>query len=317
MTYHRELEPSVPLRRLSRRAWLREGTLVLAGSGVMTAAAAFAVPQAPPPLRIGLVADIHHADRDTAGSRHYRESLAKYAEAAQRFAAEGAALQIALGDSIDSAASLEAEKGHLQRVVERLAAGLRPSHFVVGNHCVNYLTKREFLDIVGQEQSFYAFDQGGYHFVLLDACFRSDGVAYARENFTWTDANIPPDQLAWLRDDLASTDLPTLVCVHQRLDAEPPYGIGNAAEVRQILEDSGKVRAVLQGHYHPGDYRELGGIHYATLMAMVEGSGEENSAYAILDLFADGQIRLTGFRRQPDLNAAIHNTFGAATGRER
>ena len=77
-----------------------------------------------------------------------------------------------------------------------------------------------------------------------------------------------------------------------------PYGVKNAGEIRKILERSGKVVAVLQGHYHFNDYTETGGVHYVTLAAMVEGSGEENNAYAILDIFRDETIRITGFRKQ-------------------
>lgn len=41
--------------------------------------------------------------------------------------------------------------------------------------------------------------------------------------------------------------------------------------------------AVFQGHSHKNDYKHLTGIHYATLVAMVEGTGEENSGYAMAD----------------------------------
>ncbi len=37
---------------------------------------------------------------------------------------------------------------------------------------------------------------------------------------------------------------------------------------------------------------------YVTLSAMVEGSGEENNAYAILDVLRNNGIRITGFRKQ-------------------
>ena len=33
---------------------------------------------------------------------------------------------------------------------------------------------------------------------------------------------------------------------------------------------------------------------------MVEGSGAENNSYAMLDLWEDGSLRLTGFRKQKD-----------------
>jgi alkaline phosphatase len=88
------------------------------------------------------------------------------------------------------------------------------------------------------------------------------------------------------------------VCVHQRLDAEPPYGVKNAPEIRKILEASGKVLAVLQGHHHKGDYKEIGGIHYCTMSAVVEGPGPENNAYAVMDILPGDAIRITGFRKQ-------------------
>ena len=56
--------------------------------------------------------------------------------------------------------------------------------------------------------------------------------------------------------------------------------------------------AVFQGHSHKNDYKEVGGVHYCTLAAMVEGSGAENSGYSVAQVRADGAITVTGFRRQ-------------------
>jgi len=222
----------------------------------------------------------------------------KLGEAAKRFGEEKVDLVVELGDLIDSADSLDVEKGYLRRIATEFAAIPGQHHFVLGNHCVSALTKPELLEIVGREKSFYSFDLKGVHVVILDACYRSDGEPYGRNNFDWTDANIPPAEVEWLRADLKQTEHKTLVFVHQRLDVEPPYGVKNAPEVRKILEDSGKVLAVLQGHEHKGDYREIVGVRYVTLSAMVEGSGEENCAYAILDVMPTSSMRIKGFRRQ-------------------
>jgi hypothetical protein len=56
---------------------------------------------------------------------------------------------------------------------------------------VDTLHKDEFLGTVEQEKSYYSFDRGGFHFVVLDSCFRSDGQPHGRKNFQGTDANIP------------------------------------------------------------------------------------------------------------------------------
>lgn len=288
-TIHRHVQ-------VSRRAFLHRGSLILAGSviGGQYLLAADAKPQ----LRIGLVTDLHYADREPVGSRHYRETPTKFTEAAKRFEQEKTNLVIELGDLIDAADSVEVEKGYLKRIAKELTATPGQHHFVLGNHCVWNLTKPEFLEIVGQKQAYYSFDLGGYHFVILDACFRSDGTPYGRKNSDWTDANLPAAEIEWLRSDLKQTDQKVLVFVHQCLDVAPPYGIQNAPAIRKLLEESGKVLAVFQGHYHKGGYRQIGGIHYCTLAAMIEGSGGENNAYAVMELLPGDTVRIRGHHRQ-------------------
>jgi alkaline phosphatase len=151
---------------------------------------------------------------------------------------------------------------------------------------------------VGRKESFYSFDAGGIHFVVLDACFRSDGKPYGRKSSAWNDANVPADELDWLAADLKAAGKPTIVFVHQRLDEGGAHAVKNAAAVRERLEKSGKVLAVFQGHSHKNDHQEIAGIHYTTLLAMVEGPGPDNSGYSTLDVLADGTIRLSGFRKQ-------------------
>jgi len=280
--------------RLGRRAFLKGGTLFLAGSALLPGSL-LAAADDKPKLRIGLVTDLHYAEKQASGNRHFRESITKVAEAAKRFDQEKPDLAICLGDLIDSAASLDAEKGYLKRIIQEIP---KKSHFVLGNHCVENLTKPEFLGIVGQEKSFYSFDANGYHFVVLDACFNSDGAPYGRKNFRWGDAKLPAAELEWLQADLRQSPLKSIVFVHQCLDMIPPFGVKNGSEVRKILEASGKVLAVLQGHYHWGNYQEIGGLHYCTMSAIVEGSGPENSAYAMMDILPGDVIRISGFHKQ-------------------
>lgn len=280
-------------QQFGRRAFLKDGTLFLAGSALLPSLAAA---EDKPKLRLGLATDLHYADKDSGGTRYYRETLAKFAEAAKRFDQEKPDFVVCLGDLIDTAASLDAEKGYLRRIVKEFSSG--KNHFVLGNHCVENLTKPEFLGIVGQEKCYYSFDVNGYHFVVLDACFTSDGKPYGRKNFTWADAKIPAAELEWLQADLRQSPHKSIVFVHQCLDVIPPFGVTNGPAVRRILEESGKVLAVLQGHYHFGNYKEVGGLHYCTLQAVVEGSGPEHNAYAVLEILPGDAIRITGFRRQ-------------------
>lgn len=286
--------------RASRRAFLRNGTLILAtaaGPGIQGITKA-ATTTASVALRIGLITDLHHADKPAAGSRFYRETIPKLNSAAEEFQQTGLDFIVELGDLIDAAERVETELSYL-RTINREFSKLSPDrHYVLGNHCVDTLTKTEFLHEVGQKESYYSFDRAGFHFVVLDACFRDDGVPYGRKNSKWNDANIPPTELEWLREDLKSTKLPTIVFAHQRLDVTTDHGVKNCVEVRNILNDSGRVLAVFQGHSHKNDVKDIDGIHYCTLVAMVEGSGLENSGASVLELHDDGTIHVTGFRKQ-------------------
>lgn len=285
---------------LGRRAFLRGGTLVL-GAAVFQALRPShleAVEQAIPGLRIGLLTDLHFAEREAYGTRFYRESREKLREGIDRFNELKADLVVELGDFIDAAETVEEEIGYLKTIEAEYARFAGPRHYVLGNHCVHTLTKEEFLENTGAAGTFYSFDAGSFHFVVLDACFRTDGVPYGRKNFDWTDAKLPPAECDWLRSDLAQGETSTIVFTHQRLDVENNYGVKNAPEVRHILEESGRVRAVFQGHSHKNEYREINGIHYCTLRAMVEGSGQENSGYGLLEILPDGSMRLDGFRKQ-------------------
>lgn len=284
------------LARLSRRAFVRNGVLILGGACTAPDFAFGA--EGKPVAKLGLVTDLHHADKPARGTRHYRESLDKLAEAGARFADISTDHVVELGDFIDSADSLTAEKGHLRAVQKRFSELPGKKHHVLGNHCVHLLTKDEFLDGVEREKTYYSFDHAGWHFVVLDSCFRSDGVAYQRKNFNWTDPNIPESELEWLAADLKGADAPTVVFAHQRLDVANHYGVKNAAAVRRVLERSGRVRAVFQGHSHKNDHKEINGVHYTTLVAMVEGSGEANNGYSVLGIHGNGDLSLNGFRKQ-------------------
>jgi alkaline phosphatase len=284
--------------RLGRRAFLADGTLVLAYAGLD--ASSVLAGDSESMLRVGLVTDLHYADKPPAGSRHYRETPDKLAEAAEHFGKENLGCIVELGDFVDAADSVVAELGYLKRINQDFSAICKQRHYVLGNHCVYTLTKREFLDGVEQERSYYSFDSGDFHFVVLDSCFRSDGEPYGRKNFKWTDPNIPSAELEWLAADLNETTKKTVVFAHQRLDVSNDYGVKNAAEVRNVLEESGKVLAVFQGHSHKNDHKDIGGIHYCTLVAMVEGSGLNNNGYSVMNLASDGTIRIEGFRKQSD-----------------
>ncbi len=288
--------------RSTRRHFLRGAAVATAG-GMFPFASAGAEGSAGDEggLVFGLVTDIHYADTDTKGTRYYRDSRAKLAAAVEEFRRRKVAMVVELGDLINSGPSKEAELEYLGTIRSILDQVEVPRHFVLGNHCVDTLTKAEFLKGCGlrAEPTYYSFDLGGYHFVVLDADFLEDGTACGAGNFHWTDTWIPKAEQDWLAEDLArAKGRPTVVFVHQILDDEKDaHGVKNAPAVRAILEASGDVMAVFQGHMHSGAFRRLGGIPYCTLRAMIEGPGVENNAFAIVKL-QGRTVEFKGFGKQ-------------------
>lgn len=118
---------------------------------------------------------------------------------------------------------------------------------------------------------------------------------------------IPEHVLDWLREDLASTGLPTIICVHQRLDLEfePRHGgpeVTNHEEVREVLVEDGDVIAVFQGHDHQGGYSILDGIHYVTFTALIGRIGGKPPTWAYVTLDpAARTIEIVGEGEQEDL----------------
>ncbi len=288
-------------QQISRRAFMKNNSLFLfaAGStcltGTLLSDETF---KKTPEVTIGLLTDIHYADKAPAGSRYYQESLNKIDEAIKHFQKVKPDFVVELGDLVDAASSVDVELGYLKTIDAKFQKTCKERHYVLGNHCVDTLTKQEFLGAVKQEKSYYSFDRNGFHFIILDACFRKDGTPYQRKNFEWTDTNIPKTELDWLEKDLKKNSLPTVIFAHQRLDVTNSHGVKNSPTVRKILESSGNVLVVMQGHNHLNNLTEINGIHYCTHAAMIEGSGAENSAYSVMEIFSGNAIKINGFRKQ-------------------
>jgi predicted phosphodiesterase len=255
-------------------------------------------------VRFGIVTDCHYADADTVGTRYYRDSLDKLAECVEAMNGQQVDFLVELGDFKDqNAPPVEQKTQSYLRAVESVFRKFNgPTYHVLGNHDADSISKVQFLANIentgiNPSRSYYSFDFNGAHFVVLDANYKSDGSDYDHGNFDWTDANIPPAELQWLKRDLAASYEVVIVLIHQLLDGSGSYYVKNAAEVRQVLEQSGKVLAVFQGHHHDGGYSRIRGIHYYTLKAVVEGPGLENNSYAIVEVLLDMSINVTGYRK--------------------
>jgi predicted phosphodiesterase len=299
---------------ISRRRFLISGGVFIAGTLVTGGVSAQTGTR--PLVVFGLLTDVHYADREPARNRYYRQSIEKMNECIAQMNREKPDFMIELGDFKDQD-QVPDEAKTLKYLTEIEAAFRKfngPVYHVLGNHDVDGITKNQFLERVentgiAKDKSYYSFDAKGIHFVVLDANFTRDGKPYDRGNFVWNDTCIPEIEMKWLEKDLSKTRHPVVVFTHQLLDdsGDKNVAVSNAAEVRKVLEQSGKVLAVFQGHVHDERYSLINGIHYQTVHAMTDGEAPENNAYSLVGIFADC-IMIDGFRRSSDKQLMIHST---------
>ena len=148
---------------------------------------------------------------------------------------------------------------------------------VAGNHDVIHLNRDDLAKAWRHEGPlFYSLDRKGHHLVVLHTLERKD-----------VDVRIPHAQLEWLAQDLSRTSLPSVVLMHHTAseqDLSDSFWFHGAdhlalvkerAELRAILEESGKVRVVFNGHVHRNYLDVIRGIPYVTIQSLIENLDED------------------------------------------
>lgn len=144
-------------------------------------------------------------------------------------------------------------------------------YHVLGNHDMEICSKEVYMDFVGgMPDRYYSFDKGGFHFVVLDPNnLYTDGkyVPYNCGNF-YVDRkereHMDPEQLEWLKEDLASTNKRCIVFSHESFDLV----VQNGEVVREIFEAENKrcgynkIPIAISGHSHSNYTKEINGITY-------------------------------------------------------
>ena len=270
--------------------------------------------------RFGIITDTHVTDKAdqsrsvsvTAGNRYFTGGPAKIEAFANAMNESKANFVIELGDFSDNPAdgSLSPDKrsaaalSFLKNAEAKLSVFKGSRYHVFGNHDTDQLSKEQVQSVLSNTgvptgKTWYSFDNGGIHCVVIDASYKADGTSYAASNYTWDNTIVPADEIAWLKADLAATKKPTIVFTHQMLNPqdqiEPGFDmnhvIKNAGEVRSILEKSGVVVAVFSGHFHDGGYQTVNGITYTVLQASAAYGNDASyhNQYATVDVYADGK----------------------------
>lgn len=186
------------------------------------------------------------------------------------------AMIVNLGDDIeDENRELDlARYGECQSILRTANAELVN---VAGNHDTIHMN-RDDLNRFWQRSGplYYAFDRGDWHFTVMHTIEKKD-----------VEVHVPAPQLEWLAEDLRQATKPVIVLMHHSAseqyleDSRWFRGKANIAlvkerrEIRRILEDSKKVKAVLNGHVHRNHLDVIAGIPYVTVQSLIENLDED------------------------------------------
>ena len=235
-------------------------------------------------MKLGIFADPHYCRAEVLNrTRRPALSLGKIKQAMDAFAAAQADLCICMGDMIDHCDTKQQTAECLDEVISLIRSYGIPFCLLPGNHDYSVFSAEEFSARTGCPIPPCVRETESHLLIFLDANYRSDFRRFDIAGVDWKDSNLPPEQLDFLRRTLEQARKPCAVLLHENLDSgvQADHIVKNARAVREILEQSGKVSLVIQGHYHMGADSLIHGIRYLTLPAMCEG---EENRYLILEL---------------------------------
>lgn len=146
-----------------------------------------------------------------------------------------------------------------------------PKYHILGNHDMDKNSKGEMLDFWGMPKTYYSYDFGDYHFIVLDANFLYQDkkyIDYKDANF-YVDSSIRTfindEQIEWFEADLNATKLPTIVFSHQNLWRS----VNNRLVLQKIIENQKeKVICCLSGHSHLDFHYQKNEINYIGINSM-------------------------------------------------
>ncbi|MGV3619156.1 MAG: metallophosphoesterase family protein [Fimbriimonas sp.] len=288
----------------------RRNILAGLGGSLLLPGLAAATPPRKRVLRVAHLTDIHVIDESGAP-----EGMAMAFRHAQRDKPD---LILTGGDMIMDA--LNTEKAAIQQQWDIFNRVLKenlktPIRHCIGNHDVfgweapeKYASEAKYGKVWAMEQfgltkPYYSFDQGGWHFIVLDSIYDMKGGYSGR---------LDDAQFEWLQGDLKATPAktPVLVVSHIPIVGACAYFDGpnektgtwvvpaalmhsDARRIKDLFLKHPNVKVCLSGHEHLRDDVLYNGVHYicdGAVCAKWWGGDYQECTYGYgrLDLYDDG-----------------------------
>ena len=228
-------------------------------------------------MKFSIFSDLHHLPGVFMGGT--AEDLALIRDRAVR---EGCSFVIHAGDFCHG-------PSHVQDYLKLYDAFPLPVYHCLGNHDTDRTPLAETLRLYHMPADHYFFDEGGYRFIVCNPNYYRDGdayVAYDMSNYyafgPYRDY-MPPEQLCWLRETIASAPGPCVLISHESF--ERPDGVKNRDEVQAIILEANRRRPhsvilCINGHHHRDFLRILDGVAYLELnSASYDWVGKKHNLY--------------------------------------
>jgi len=199
-------------------------------------------------------------------------------------------LVVSLGDIVEDE-SRDADLARYREYVSILGQLEAAVLHVAGNHDQINLSEDDLRSLWGHEGPLhYSRDIGGVHFSILNTLETKDVCV-----------RLPDEQLAWLERDLAAAPGPVVVVTHHPASDQDLVGnrwfekaphicrVAERKKLRAIVEASGKVVLVVNGHAHWNHFDLISQIPYVTVQSLIENldddaPGRPARAHAVIDV---------------------------------
>ncbi|MHA0034180.1 metallophosphoesterase family protein [Deinococcus sp. PESE-13] len=309
---------------LTRRSILKTAPF-LAGLPLLGRAEAQSAATDRPDLIVAHLTDIHFGvdllDKDRLKPGVSAQGLAATIRHAQ---AQGAQLILQGGDLLAEAFNKPADvvRPQIEGAVKVFAQEAKvPVRHAIGNHDIWGWDKKSsgttgneplwgkkwIMQALKMDKPYYSFDQGKWHFVVLDDIQPGEDRDYV--------VKLDSDQMSWLKDDLAANaQKPTALLSHAPIFAVTPFLDGSnnlsgdwkvsgslmhldAPRLKSLFKKNPQVKLTLSGHTHLIDQVLLAGVVYANDGAVSAGSWYNNiqdtaPGYGLIKLWNDGRVKV-------------------------
>ena len=230
-------------------------------------------------LKIGFVTDWEYHERD------YATKLSTKAPEFLNDAVEGINnksphLTIGGGDYVESTklSSSKTKKmlKSINKTFRKIKTGKR--YYLTGNHDLRSLRKSEYMKALGINYLHKVVDIRGFRIILLDTNFKEGGSHRSDESYV--EGYVSDAELKWLENNIAQSNSPVIIFSHH--SPGRPNGrrdIKNSPAVRSVIENSGKVVAVISGHNPDQWTKTYSSVRYYVVNNLVNPKAKRTYAF--------------------------------------